>query len=71
MESWLVVLHKWKRGISVDRKQVEERCKDCKHFTMADDFLGGTEPYCTAMGYPCDMVKYINCPLKETLEKKG
>lgn len=55
----------------MNRKQAEERCKDCKHFTMADDFLGGKEPYCEAMGYPCDMVKYLNCPLKETAEKKG
>lgn len=55
----------------MDYNLVKERCFDCKHFDMADDFLGGKEPYCKIMGYPCDMVKYLNCPLKETVEKKG
>ncbi len=54
----------------MDYNLVKERCFDCKHFTMADDFLGGTEPYCGAMGYPCDMIKYLNCPLKETAGRK-
>ena len=54
----------------MDIKQVEERCKNCKHFTMADDFLGGTEPYCEAMGYPCDMIKYLNCPLKKKRRRR-
>lgn len=43
----------------MSEKQRIEHCSKCDKSIEAEDFAGGTELYCRAMGYPCDMI--IEC----------
>ena len=50
------------KAMKINEQRIE-RCKNCPHSCMTDDFVGGTELYCLVMGYPCDMI--IECEVNK------